>query len=468
MMFVVQRMILGYDVGLGKSAITICAYAALKTSKNPPKQMIVAAPRSAVYQWQGEINKFTDFTSHVIDTQFMPPDARIEFYQNDWEKYDVLITTYSILYKDYLHFYKHFPSAMVVLDEILVFKNRMSKMYQSIGLELSEKAQRLYGLSATILKNNLDEPYNIFRLVVPGVFPSVEDFEKDFCRKEMVKRRGQGSAKGVPLVVGYKNIPQFFSLIDPYFIGCKKIEVDTANLPPVTVKPIFLKMLPHQRQLYTMALEECLPGIENENIQMSVVKMLRCQQISNAPRILDYDYNSSKEDWLSDMIKEELEQEDKMIIFSRSSKVVNYLVKKFHIYKPLYITGEISSAKKREDIKIIFSTSDEHRLIFINTAAREAINLQAANYLTFYDLDWSYGDTAQIIGRMNRLGSTRDLNTVYVPVNKGTIDEYVYQTVLKKENYFTQLLGGIGYEMDKDNLIKFVSGFKSFCYQAVY
>lgn len=467
MMYVVPRMILGYDVGLGKSAITICNLALIRQTQTPKIQMLVIAPRSALYQWEGEIKKFTHFKPFVVDTHFLPPDKRVEFYKSYWLDYDVIITTYSILYRDYLMFRQHFPDMIIALDEVLVFKNRDSKLYQSVGLELCSNAKRLYGLSATILKNNLDEPFNIFRIIVPGSMPSVSKFEETYCRIEQVNRVGSKKSK-VPLTTGYKNIPHFYSLIDQYFIGCKKTDVNTDSLPTVTVKPIFLRMLPEQRVLYTQALNECLPGLGNENIQMSVVKMLRCQQISNAPRILEYDCDSSKELCLLEMIKEELEFEDKMIIFSRSSKVVKYLVDKLHVYMPLFITGEITSAKKREEIKQIFTQSEQHRVIIINTAAKESINLQAANYLTFYDLDWSYGDNAQIIGRMNRLGSKHETNTVYVLVNRGTIDEYVYQLVLKKENYFNQLLGGIGYEMDKDNLIDFVKGFKQFCDRAVF
>jgi SNF2 family DNA or RNA helicase len=127
----------------------------------------------------------------------------------------------------------------------------------------------------------------------------------------------------------------------------------------------------------------------------------------------------------------------------------------------LYITGD-KTPLEREETKKIFHTDPKCRVIIINTAVREAINLQIASTLIFFNLDWSYGNFLQIVGRINRLGSEHDLNTIYMLLNKGTIDEYVYLALLKKETYFSELLGSVGYSMDNTNLHKFISNFTEF------
>lgn len=458
MMYIVPRMVLGYDVGLGKSAITITTYALLKEKGKAPKTLYVVTPRSALYQWQSEVEKFSHLSSFVIDAAFMDKEERAHYYKNVWGQHDVVISTYSLMYRDLLYLERHLRNTMAALDEVVKLKNKDAKLYKTAGRLFSSLCPRLYGLSASVLKKDLIEPFNIFNIIEPGCMPSYSKFLETYCITEK-KRIGHRVIKNV---VGHTNIESFYNLFEPYYIGCKKTDIDTKNLPKVVLKPVFTNMEGNQKKFYTQVLNDFLElDLEVEDTSAIFKKLIRCQQISDSPSILELKASSNKEKALVELVEEEIPQDQKVVIFTKFKKGVYRLKELLSKYDPLSITGD-DKGVSRDQIKRDFTDNPERRIIIINTAAREAINLQVSGNLIFFNLDWSYGDNLQIIGRINRLGSEHEVNNVYMLMNKGSIDEYVYHSVVKGEGYFEKLLGGVGYELGSLGLKNFAKSFSAF------
>jgi SNF2 family DNA or RNA helicase len=84
---------------------------------------------------------------------------------------------------------------------------------------------------------------------------------------------------------------------------------------------------------------------------------------------------------------------------------------------------------------------DPTRVIFITMAGGDAINLQAAKALIFFDTPWSAGDYLQILGRMIRIGSDHESVYAIHMVARNTIDERVQGVVKKKMGLIEQVLG---------------------------
>jgi len=217
-----------------------------------------------------------------------------------------------------------------------------------------------------------------------------------------------------------------------------------------------------QLELYKQVLSDFIEtDTVKEEITSIFKKLIRCQQISDSPSILDLDAESAKEKELLRILEEDIPEDEKVVIFTRFKKGVYRLEEILKKYNPLSITGD-NKGQERDILKNTYTTDNKHRIMLINTAAREAINLQISGNLIFFNLDWSYGNNLQIIGRINRLGSSHDQNNVYILMNDSTIDEYVYRTIIKKEAYFEELLGGVGYEMDSSGLRDFANNFTEF------
>src|SRR5438552_6132112 len=60
------RTVLGDDMGLGKTIQTLAA-AELLARERGIERVLIVAPASVKYQWEGEIRKFTDRPVQIID-----------------------------------------------------------------------------------------------------------------------------------------------------------------------------------------------------------------------------------------------------------------------------------------------------------------------------------------------------------------------------------------------------------------
>jgi SNF2 family DNA or RNA helicase len=153
---------------------------------------------------------------------------------------------------------------------------------------------------------------------------------------------------------------------------------------------------------------------------------------------------SPKEEALLDLLDNELAGE-KVLVFTKSRKWIDrfeWLCKNGHFTerKFLRITGKESEAQRAENKKL-FQTSEDHNLMFINAAIMEGANLQQSAHMILLDAPWGWGALIQLVGRMVRMYSPHLTNTLHVMVMKGTIDEYVIDTLKGKKGVFEKILG---------------------------
>jgi SNF2 family DNA or RNA helicase len=102
-----QKMLVAYEMGLGKTCMTIAALEKLKEDGELRKPTLVIALSSLKYQWQKEINKFSDDYSSVIDGSKETRSARWER-DMTWEEhtgyiianYETVVADWDII-KDY-------------------------------------------------------------------------------------------------------------------------------------------------------------------------------------------------------------------------------------------------------------------------------------------------------------------------------------------------------------------------------
>jgi SNF2 family DNA or RNA helicase len=259
-----------------------------------------------------------------------------------------------------------------------------------------------------------------------------------------------GSRRQIPTIVGYRqrDIDAFRKKIDPYFLGRAKFEV-ASELPPLVTKHVKVGLTKAQEDKYQEALEGLLLVGEkaNQTEEKEVTKLTAvcyCQQIVNHLELIGCDGESEKLDALLDLLGDggDLEGE-KVIIFTRFRKMVDILVpalKKKGI-KAVRITGEENEKERKANQDAFQNPKSDAQVVCITTAAAEAINLQAAKALVFYDTPWSAGDYLQILGRMIRIGSVHDRCYAIHLVAEGTIDERVVKVLTKKMGLVESVLG---------------------------
>jgi SNF2 family DNA or RNA helicase len=440
-----KRFVVGDDTGLGKTIEAIAALCQL-WRKNPDLKVIILTKKSSVPQWETEFERFTQGVGVYMAVG--SPKKR-EAQQRAWGTAtgpSVLIQGYSSACNDFSKI-QHWRGYVLITDECTVYKTHTTRMHR-VCKHLSSQAERSWGLTATLIKNNLMEGYGIYRVVNPDLFRmTANTFMTNFC---IVQMQTVAQGRRVPKIVGYRqsDIDRFRDLIDLYYLGRPKHLVAT-ELPVLTTRDVMVGLSAFQREKY----EEALTGLlehgdgeireYTETLQMT--KLIYCQEIVNHPGLIEFpDYKSEKLDALIEMLTEGGDfYGEKVIVFTRFKKMVDIaipILKKAKI-KCTQVTGADKTAGRKAAMDAFQDPDSDTKVIWITMAGGDAINLQAAKAIVFYDTPWSAGDYIQILGRMIRIGSEHDSVYALHLVARGTIDEHVQGTVKKKMKLIESVLG---------------------------
>lgn len=340
---------------------------------------------------------------------------------------------------------------MLVMDEAHVVKNHRGKIHSTTA-DLAKCCDRVYGLTATPVKNRLMEFFSLFRVVMPSLFPKVTWFQNEYC---VTKLQRIGGGRSVPIVVGYKNLSKFVDAIEPYYLSRRKYDV-AEELPKLVTRELQCELTRLQEELYDMAEAGLLEKDSDPDASSAAVlgAMTYVQEAVNSPELLvneegePWKGSSPKIDVLLEMLEDELDGV-KTIIFSRFERMVSLaeqaLVDKN--IKCVRITGKENKASERETAKSLFQDPKSGvDVILITEAGAESINLQAAEHFVLIDSPWSWGTYIQLIGRMIRIGSRHSMTvaTHLVAVRQDggkTIDHYVIKKLKSKKALADKVAG---------------------------
>src|SRR5882762_1906191 len=155
------------DMGVGKTAQVLALLETrreLRESGKGAGPSLVVVPRSIVYNWKQESERFTP-RLRVLDHSGIGRDKSVERFEN----YDLILTTYGTLRRDAVDF-QNFRFDYIVLDEAQAIKNA--------GTESAKAARLLQGnhrlvMSGTPIENHLGELWSLFEFLNPGMLGSL-------------------------------------------------------------------------------------------------------------------------------------------------------------------------------------------------------------------------------------------------------------------------------------------------------
>jgi intein/homing endonuclease len=413
--------------------------------KNPSIPALICTTKSAVGQWESEFDKFTHGVKvfKCLGTKKKREKIHNEFNLAEGPK--VIIMGYRTAVQDF-QYIQHMVGHVVIFDEATAFKNDTSQVHQ-VCKHMAGSAERVWSLSATIIKNRLMEAWAIYKVTVPHLFGAKTHFMREYCitRDQTIP----GSRRRIQIVVGHRkrDIQAFREHIDAYFLGRPKHEV-AQELPPLTTKIIECELSKAQKNKYAEALQGLLEYLDPETGELAEREVSKltavtvCQQIVNHPALVDCEGDSGKLDTLLDLVTNELEGE-KVIVFSRFRGMVDILEAELNGkgIQTCRITGAESGDERLASQKAFQDPESETKVCLITMAAAEGVNLQLAKAVIFYDTPWSAGDYLQIVGRMIRIGSIHDKVFSYHICAPKTIDDRVMKTLKAKMGLIEAVLG---------------------------
>jgi SNF2 family DNA or RNA helicase len=451
------RAILADEVGLGKTIEASIIYRELAI-RGLARRTLILTPASLVGQWQGELEE--KFFQH-FDT---PTDP------DDWQR-----VTRAIVSHDRARSRRHAEEILrhhwdlVIVDEAHKIKSHRGATYQFL-----EKIERdfILLLTATPLQNDMRELYNLITLLRPGQLGTWEEFRaahlvggdrrqpKDpealraLTQAVMIRTRRASVVDDLDLpprrprhpVVKltkaeadlYERTTQFLRRL--YREGFVQHEDDDdeaeAGSPRRTGKAMVQLTMIHLRQRLcssAKALAESLAHLaEGERIKPAHRTIAR-QLAERARKVKTH----AKLNVLTKILKE---TPDRVVVFSDHRPTIELIEQRVKALgrTPIVYWGALTTAERDKRIRAFHD--DERSVLIATRAGSEGRNLQICNVLVNYDLPWNPMVIEQRIGRLHRIGQTREVHIVNLAA-AGTIESYILQLLDKKIKLFELVVG---------------------------
>lgn len=477
-----QRILVAYEMGLGKTPMTIAAIEDLREQGQVTKPVLVLCLASLKYQWQKEIAKFTDRTSVVVDGT---PKQRSQQYA-DVVNHDYVIMNYEQVLNDW-DTVKNIGLDAIVCDEATAIKGFRAKRAKKVK-ELAKTVAIKFALTGTPIENGRpEEIYSIMQFVDTTVLGRFDIFDKTF----IVRNHFGG-------VDRYRNLHTLHNTLAAASVRKSQKDEDVLPYLPTAIyrEPILIALDSKAQKVYNYISEDLMQLLiearenfgSNFNLAshygqlraddpmndlrgqiMSRITAMR--MLCSTPLVLQLSARMAEEgqggsgyaqglgSMLEDLpkkpkldavikyLKEHLEIDPtyKAVVFA------SYLGSVREMHNALTAAGISSveytgklNAKEKEDAKVLFQHTADCRVFISSDAGGYGVDLPQANLLVNYDQPWSAGLAVQRNGRINRASSTWPTITIQDFLISNSIEQRQYDTLRQKSNIANAILDGEG------------------------
>ncbi len=410
--------ILADDMGLGKTIQVLALLAKEKLKKKLPPTLIVA-PTSVVFNWINEAAKFVPSLKILNHTG----TSRIKEDHLHFEEYDVVLTSYGILLRDFEIIFKQ-AFHYIILDESQKVKNPTSK---TARLMREFKSSYRLCLTGTPVENNLNELWSQMNILNYGMLGTLKNFQDSFVNP--IQRENDQDS-----------VLLLRKMIYPFILRRTK-ELVAKELPPKTEITTMCQMEPEQEKIYNIWKEsiraEVFKEISKKGIKRAGFKiiegLLRLRQICNHPVLVKKDYlkKSGKFEEFKSMLIEVISEEHKVLVFSQFVQMLE-IMKEFLVAENIPFEYLRGSTINREERVNNFQNNKNIKVFLISLKAGGfGLNLTAADYVFHYDPWWNPAVEQQATDRAHRIGQDKNV-FVYKFITKNSVEEKILQLQEKK------------------------------------
>lgn len=413
--------ILADEMGLGKS---IQAINYLKINKG---KTLIVVPTSLIYNWENEFNKFGKGIKFTIINGIK--SDRINKLQ-DFNNYDVFITSYGLLRNDIKQYLKYEFNNLIV-DEAQNIKNITSDTTKTVKMI---KAKTKFALTGTPIENSILELWSIMDFIMPNFLLPINEFRK---------------------IYNVKNIEQQACLerlnkqISPFILRRKKKDV-LEDLPDKIENNIMIDLNDEQKKLYLAELnktkEEIDKLIKNNEVNKSSFLILslltKLRQICIDPKLIfDNNIESSKLETLLEILNN-VKDEHKILIFSQFPSALKLIIPKLKSNKISYYYLD-GSTKSEERINLVNKFNNDETNVFLISlkAGGTGLNLTSADIVIHYDPWWNPQVENQATDRSHRIGQNKVVEVIKL-IAKGTIEEKIIELQNRKKKLSDKIIEG--------------------------
>ena len=479
-----QHLLVAYEMGLGKTVLTIAAIENLIDDGKIGGGFIVC-PASIKLQWRRMIEEFAPEASViVVSGDANRRERQYREYNSGGAEY--LVVNPEQLVNDW-NIVRKLPRDFIVADEVQWAKN--------FKPQRSKKLKRLratyqWGLTGQPVENRAEEMFSIMQWVNPGVLGDFKNFDTAF-----IKRDSWGRVKL------YRNLPTLHRLVSDHMVRRTREEVKD-QLPAVTEQTLLIEMDLEGARLYrrmvhdlTNDLQEAMQtwgnfsldgfyrGEEQGEVRGRIMSKLVCMRmLCDHPELLRISAahyrgvlpGTRQGSQYADELQQagvlerckrtpkldavvgtkdspglicdilDADPRNKIVFFSFFRDMLDLVAAATaNVTKSVLFTGAVST-KARDAAKQQFATDPETRLFLSSDAGGIGLDLPQANYLISCDLPWSAGAYAQRQARIIRLSSDFPQVTLLSTQISGSIEEYQDGLLRQKKKVADAVVDGKG------------------------
>lgn len=363
-----KRMLLGDDVGLGKTL------SAILTMKEETLPAVVVVQTHLTRQWAEEIEKFTDLRTHIIKgtKPYNLPRA------------DVYIIKYSCL-MGWVDFFGNGFFKSVVFDEVQELRRSGSQRYSAAKV-LCDTTEYALGMSATPIYNYGDEIFNILDLINRGCLGTWDEFSREWA-----------TFNGLHCII--KDPKALGTYLRDNYLMLRRTRQDVGReLPPIN------------RIVHTVDYDD--EGVRKideiaEQLAMKIVSgsfMERGMAARELDLLVRHKTGVAKAREVAEYVKILLDGGEPILLAGWHRDVYDIWKGVLKDYNPVFYTGTESEAQKQR-AKEAFIKGETNLFII---SLRSGVGLDGLQHrcrtVVIGELDWSPQVHNQVIGRVDRDG----------------------------------------------------------------
>lgn len=427
--------ILADDMGLGKSLQIIM----LLVSNNVEKPSLIVCPKSLVFNWSNEFEKF-ESKLKICSIFGASKDRETIINKIKKDKKVIYITSYDSLRND-IDLYNNLDFNFLILDEGQYIKNNEALKSKSVK---TIKSDHRFVLTGTPLENSILDLWSIFDFLMPNYFENLHAFRTDFTQK------GEDFIKATAIKVS------------PFILRRTKGDV-LKDLPPKFERVITTEMKTSQRKLYDSISLQAKNVLNNDGKAFDVLSIFtRLRQICVHPStyIDDYDGGSGKIESLKEIVTEYVNNGHKILIFSQFVRALNIVEKELQDLKIKYfkLTGDTSGEDRIKMSNAFNQDNSEEKVFLISLkAGGTGLNLIGADTIIHLDPWWNVAVENQASDRAHRIGQKNNVEVIRL-IAENTIEQKVIELQNKKKDLVDKLISDDDSSISKLSLddIKFI------------
>ncbi len=432
------RVLLADEVGLGK---TVEAGMVLKeyALRGMAERILILTPASLVGQWRDEMDsKFGLDCATSYDPLLRSDPARF------WSQPRVIASIATARRKEHAAVLAGLNYDVVVVDEAHHLRDQGSASYRLVS---SLQKRFLLLLSATPVQNSLLELYNLLTLLKPGVFKTQKEFRSVYMvpgkpREPANRDRLRDLMRGVMV----RNTRALAALRLP-----RRHASTLRAVPDQIESTCYRELTALVREMATggqhrMAVQHLLSAAGSSPAAASAAIARFVERHPEETRwnvLLDRFHAvaaGAKETALLRLLAQN--PAEKKMIFVHHRESMAHLSDLLRRQGTQFAQFEGGMTGPQKDAAVE-SFRESVPLLLCSESGGEGRNLQFCNTLINFDIPWNPMAIEQRIGRIDRIGQTREV-FVFNLATAGTIEDEVLRILDEKINMFELVVGEVG------------------------